>query len=420
MPESAPLSRQTPQQRIVALCGSLRGRRVHVDSLPGLIFGKQSLPDLVDAPNLSIKGQPLLVGAETRLSQERIGYLSRQGFGIYDGRSASDALIGTAPAFIFGVIQAWILFSKQEPKNGIPKPLLIAGETGTGKDVLAEWLQAIGTRQDKPFVTVDCGALHHGDIFLSELFGHVKGAFTGAHCNRQGAFAAANGGTVLIDEIGELPREAQLRLLTVIEKGVVASLGNGAEKKQVNVQILATTNKDLPAEVEKGNFRRDLLARLGGAPIVMPPLAARPGDIPVLAETFLNSNGQGLLTFSQEAIDYLASYSWPGNIRELSHTIARGQAFAQATQSQEIEKDWLTLEQAEQPGIGQNDAQFVIPKSKLFTVLPELKKRAIKWALEQTNGNRRRAADLLGINRTTLTERIRTLGPANFPPRRSS
>lgn len=201
--------------------------------------------------------------------------------------------------------------------------ILIAGESGTGKELIADALHKMSRRKHQPFVKVNCGAIPAG-ILESELFGHVKGSFTGAIEDRKGYFETANNGTIFLDEIGEMPLETQVKLLRVLESGEFLPVG-GSKSKKVDVRIIAATNKDLSEEIEKGNFRKDLYYRLKTITIVAPPLRHHSEDIPLLIERFAldfaNRNNIPFKGFSPNAMHILENYRWPGNVRELKNFV---------------------------------------------------------------------------------------------------
>lgn len=201
--------------------------------------------------------------------------------------------------------------------------ILIAGESGTGKELIADALHKMSRRKHQPFVKVNCGAIPAG-ILESELFGHVKGSFTGAIEDRKGYFETANNGTIFLDEIGEMPIETQVKLLRVLESGEFLPVG-GSKSKKVDVRIIAATNKDLSEEIEKGNFRKDLYYRLKTITIVAPPLRHHSEDIPLLIERFAldfaNRNNIPFKGFSPNAMHILENYRWPGNVRELKNFV---------------------------------------------------------------------------------------------------
>jgi len=218
--------------------------------------------------------------------------------------------------------------------------VMIDGETGVGKELLARAIHFSGGRRDKPFLAVNCAAIP-GELFESELFGFRKGAFTGATESRRGVFQRANGGTLLLDEIGEMPLHLQAKLLRVIEEGRVAPIG-ADQPVEVDVRILASTNRDLQREVEEGRFRLDLFYRLSVMPIRMPPLRERPSDIPLLAEHFLESSTRrckkAVRAIAPTAMQALCRYSWPGNVRELQNVIERAVILAKSDVILDVER----------------------------------------------------------------------------------
>jgi len=269
-------------------------------------------------------------------------------------------------------------------------PVCITGETGTGKELVANAIHDQSLRSGKPFVPVNCGALPEG-LLESELFGHVKGSFTGAVRDKKGRFEITDGGTLFLDEVAELPKAVQATLLRVLQEGIFERVG-GEEHISVDVRIIAATNKNLKREVEKGNFRDDLYYRINVVPIHMPPLRERPSDIPLLVAHFLHKaaeQGQESPGFSKEAMALMEDYVWPGNVRELQSAVrfalvkARGQM---------IRPEHLPLELKEWEGKRRGP---VGPKRKLD---PE----GVRTALTQTGGNKAKAARLLGVGRATL------------------
>jgi PAS domain S-box-containing protein len=269
-------------------------------------------------------------------------------------------------------------------------PVCITGETGTGKELVANAIHDQSLRSGKPFVPVNCGALPEG-LLESELFGHVKGAFTGAVRDKKGRFEMTDHGTLFLDEVAELPKAVQAKLLRVLQEGTFERVG-GEEHISVDVRIITATNKNLKREVEDGNFRDDLYYRINVVPIHMPPLRERKSDIPILVAHFLRKaaeQGQESPGFSKEAMTVMEDYAWPGNVRELQSAVrfalvkARGQM---------IRPEHLPLELEEWEGRRHG---FHGPKRKLD---PE----GVSTALTQTGGNKAKAARLLGVGRATL------------------
>jgi DNA-binding NtrC family response regulator len=281
--------------------------------------------------------------------------------------------------------------------------ITLIGETGTGKDVLARAIHEHSTRADRPFLVFDCGAVAP-TLIESELFGHEKGAYTGAAGERRGAFERAHGGTLLLDEIGELQIDLQPKLLRVLEQRCVRRLG-GAQDVPVDVRILAATNRDLEDRVRLGDFREDLFFRLSAAMLRVPPLRERREDLTLLVTHFLSEGGK-TLTVAPETLEVLASYHWPGNVRELKNVIAGAAAVADGPvleprhliffRPQRRSPELDTGATAELPLAGQT--------------LEQLERAAIEQTLRRCEGNKTKAAKALGIAASTLYEKIRRYG----------
>ena len=274
--------------------------------------------------------------------------------------------------------------------------VLITGETGTGKEVVARAIHRHGNRAGKPFVAVNCAAIPR-DLLESTLFGHVRGAFTGAIADAQGSFRAANGGTLFLDEIGDMPLDMQAKLLRVLQERVVTPVGG--RPVTVDVRILSATHRDLAAEIAAGRFREDLYWRLGVVPVRLPPLRARLADIVSLAEHFLAASGKQL---SAAAAARLLAHPWPGNVRELRNAIERAAALARHN----------VLTEADFAFLAGTAAAPVI--DWLAGTLPEATARLelamLKRALAEAEGNRAEAARRLGIHRQLLYEKLRRHG----------
>jgi len=267
--------------------------------------------------------------------------------------------------------------------------VLISGETGTGKELVARALHAGGPRAGRPFVAVNCAALVES-LLEAELFGHEKGAFTGADRARPGRFEQAHGGTLFLDEVGELAPGLQAKLLRVLEESEFFRLG-ATRSTRVDVRVLAATNRDLKA----GGFREDLYYRLGVVTLTCPPLRERPGDVELLARRFLDQK-----SFSPAALERLTAYGWPGNVRELTNVCER---CALLSPGEVIELTDLPLEVR----LGQGDEAAAAGGVK---TLREMEREMVARALEATGGNRTRAAKLLGITYPTLKKRIDAFG----------
>jgi two-component system response regulator HydG len=279
-------------------------------------------------------------------------------------------------------------------------PVLIMGESGTGKELVARAIHTHGPWRDEPFVPVDCGALPP-TLIESELFGHVKGAFTGAAQSRQGLLTAAGSGTVFLDEIGELPIELQSRLLRALQEHEIRPLGSN-ERTRFAARIIAATNQDLEEGIKRGSFRKDLFFRLNVVSIKMPSLRDRKGDIPELVRHFLArlGNEKSVTEISDEALGRMMSYHWPGNVRELENCIQRAVSLGSGTfiQMQDLPSGMLY--------------HFARKSSSRqdLTTLQALEQQAIRQALQATGGDRVRAAKLLGIGKTTIYRKLKEYG----------
>jgi Nif-specific regulatory protein len=278
-----------------------------------------------------------------------------------------------------------------------PCSVVITGESGVGKELVALGLHRQSRRRDGPLVCVNCGAIPL-DLAEAELFGNVKGAYTGAVSERVGLFQQADDGTLFLDEIGELPPECQVKLLRVLETKSLQPIGGKAEIK-VDVRVIAATNRDLGRAVKEGRFRKDLFYRLG-APLKVPPLREHAEDIPALVDHFLGkirAEFRRRVTLSESALQRLQTYAWPGNVRQLRSVLEM--AVAMAEDGATIHAGDLHLSGDEGPAD---------PLTSLN--LEELEAAAIRRALAQTGGNNTRAAQLLGINRDTLINKIKKYG----------
>jgi formate hydrogenlyase transcriptional activator len=279
--------------------------------------------------------------------------------------------------------------------------VLITGETGTGKELLARAIHELSPRRNKPFIRVNCAALPMG-LVESELFGHERGAFTGADQRRSGRFELAHGGTLFLDEIGELPLEAQAKLLRVLEDGLVDRVG-GMQPVSVDARVIAATNADLVLACGEGRFRSDLYYRLHVFPIVLPPLRERPEDIPLLANLFREHYRLKLkrpyLAFSFDSLNRLCRYSWPGNVRELQNVIERAVILARSS-TVEIEADLVAHPEAEPAAESPANLQEM-ERQHILAVLTRT-----HWRVYGPHG----AAAQLGLNPSTLRSRLKKLG----------
>lgn len=306
-------------------------------------------------------------------------------------------------------------------------PALLLGETGTGKEVVARAIHAQTRNSREPFVTIDCSSMV-GPLMESELFGHVKGAFTGAANAKVGLIEAANGGTAFFDEIGELPLDLQAKLLRVLQEKEYRPVGSLSTRRS-DFRIIAATNRDLAKEVEKGTFRRDLYFRLNVINMRLAPLRERKEDIPSLINHFL-SRTDGAYSLTSEALEAILAYDWPGNIRELENCVQHMMAvnsgpllhaadlpsalvnFSMQQRAQHMTMaasvgEALPTPKPPQSAMHSGIPVAVIPNPGSIIPLAELERRAILHALEYTKGDRAIAAHLLGIGRTTLYRKLK-------------
>jgi DNA-binding NtrC family response regulator len=289
--------------------------------------------------------------------------------------------------------------------------VLITGASGTGKEVVAQAIHALSSRSSHPFVPVNCAAIPH-DLLESEMFGHERGAFTGAAGSRHGLLASADRGTMFLDEIGEMPKGLQAKMLRVLEDGLVRPVGSDRSSR-INLRVIAASNINLARAVERGEFREDLFYRLQVVPIAIPPLCDRRSDITLLAEHFLDrvrmrTPGRSM-TVSREAMVALWSYQWPGNVRELENMIER---FAVICENSEIDTSNLpeNLIAAARPVPPRVAIPLGSDGINLNGLVRELEGKLINDALKQTGGNKQAAARLLGLKRTTFSAKLRRCG----------
>lgn len=290
--------------------------------------------------------------------------------------------------------------------------ILISGESGTGKEVLAKALHSNGSRAKKPLVSINCGAIPE-ELLESELFGHVKGAFTGAIKSRPGRFELANGGAIFLDEIGDMSPKLQVKLLRVLQERCFEPVGS-QQSIEVDVRVIAATHRDLEAEIEAGRFREDLYYRLNVIPLHLPPLRERGDDILLLANHFLShfndEKGANVSGLSAEVRDVLLSYAWPGNVRELRNLMER---VCTLKREGVVELDDLPSRMiSEQTRLAQNFQIDVneIEQIDLKATVDEFENHLILSALERFDWNKNRAAKFLSMNRTTLVEKIKKKG----------
>ena len=321
-----------------------------------------------------------------RLARENVQYRQERAdrFGVRN-------LIGQSPA----MVEVYKLVARVA---GLDTTVLIQGETGTGKELVARAIHHASPRADGPFVVVDCSALAE-TLFESELFGHERGAFTGALAARRGLFETAAGGTCLLDEIGELSPALQAKLLRALQEQSIRRVG-GNEQIAVNVRMIAATNRDLRKRVDEGAFREDLYYRLNVVSIAVPPLRERGGDVHLLAQHFVDQYARAakkvIRGLARETLDLLSAHHWPGNVRELENTIARAVALSS---SELLMPDGMSLPPRADPG------PLTLPAPQMR--LDEVRRWYVGKVLEETGGNKVHAAERLGIDRGTLHRMLR-------------
>ena len=315
-----------------------------------------------------------------------------------EGRYSFDTLIGSSAAFRRVIEQVTEVCETKAT-------VLLNGESGTGKELVAKAIHFNSPRRDKPFIAVNCAAIPE-TLLESELFGHVKGAFTGALANRTGRFAAADGGTLFLDEIGDMPLPIQAKLLRVIQERSFEPVG-ATRTQTVDVRLLAATHKDMRQAVDKGSFREDLFYRLNVFPILLPPLRERADDIPLLSSHFLaelaESMGKRASGFSPAALAAMTAYDWPGNIRELHNCIERAVIVAktQTIDATDLPQDLFSTHR--------RSDRDSLPRD-LDAELERIERDFIIEALRRSDGVQVRAAKLLGIAERSLWHRIKKLG----------
>jgi DNA-binding NtrC family response regulator len=337
--------------------------------------------------------EAVLLTIERALERRNLEEENRRLRRAVDRTGALGELIGESPAMreIFALIR-----KVAQSRSSV----LITGESGTGKEVVARAIHFHGRRSDKPFVPINCTAIPEG-LLESELFGHVRGAFTGSHTTKTGLFEKAGGGTLFLDEIGDMGPALQGKLLRVLQDREIRPVG-GTQSVKVDVRIIAATNKTLSEEMKEGRFREDLFYRLNVIPIHIPPLRERPEDIPPLVEAFLRKHGGGRRNLSTEAMERLMRSPWRGNARELENAIERGLTLSESDTIglADLPVETGCGEESQEPA---NVVLVAAAASKL--TLRELEDRYTEEILRRTGGNKVRAARILGIDRKTLYRR---------------
>jgi two-component system response regulator AtoC len=376
--------------------GSANGTLVHDKSAAGGGAGTQKLRPLCsEAAEIAI-GESVLLGAVSLVVRRR------------------------QPASTEGLIVAdrnmRELYAQAERATGAIISVLLLGETGVGKDVLARWIHARSHRAKQPFIALNCAALSES-LLESELFGYEKGAFTGATQARQGLFEAAAGGTLFLDEVGELPALMQAKLLRVIEERAVLRIG-ARSPRPVDVRFIAATNRDLDAEVRAGRFRQDLFYRLDGLSLTIPPLRERPGELELLAHSFVLTACRQLerppLALSEGALRALRSHRWPGNVRELRNVIDRAVVLCAETSIGPEHLPTALTAAASVTEPASTSSQLARPvemdPQRFEAQLESLARARIVEALARCGGNQTQAAKLLGIARRTLVAQLVEFG----------
>src|SRR3954469_21803932 len=323
------------------------------------------------------------------------------------GRYKLDRLIGKSPA----MHRVFEMVKKIAPAR---TSVLLIGESGTGKELAARALHELSPRADRPFVAVNCGAIPE-TLLESELFGHVRGSFTGANTDKQGLFEAAHSGTLLLDEVAELPVAMQVKLLRVLQERKVKPVG-GVSEREVDVRIVAATNRDLETEVEKGTFRQDLFYRLNVIQVRLPPLRDRREDIPLLVDHFVRKfsaeHGRPVSGTDPDAMSALMGYHFPGNVRELENLIERGVTLAAGDRVSSEALPMLKGMSAGDNGFLLGTPTVALPEQgiDLERLVEDFERSLIIRALERTAGHRTEAARLLGVTFRSLRYRLSKLG----------
>ena len=318
-----------------------------------------------------------------------------------------------APTIIYQSAMMRGVVELAETAARLDSTVIVTGESGTGKDVLARFIHARSARADSPLITVNCGALPES-LFESEFFGHEKGAFTGATTLKRGLIEAADGSTLFLDEVGEMPLSVQVKLLHFLEQGRFRRVGSTRDQT-VDVRVIAATNRHLPKEVREGRFRADLFYRLNVVSLHILPLRERPADIPALIEYFFTQFRQRFnrpaLALSEDARQRLETFAWPGNIRELRNCLERAAALST---TDTIEVGQLMLSGDVDQGLGVSESQPTTSNPQPPT-LSELERQHILRVLSETGGNRERTAAILGISARTLYRKLREYETGTSP-----
>jgi len=368
--------------------------------MDGLMFLKEVRRRVGGLPVLVITGFGTVENAVETMKEGATDYLMKP-FSFETLKKAIDSIMARAAS------EKEILTANEEMRKIITLAgnlaasditVLIYGESGTGKELLARYIHRVSKRSDKPFVAVNCAAIPD-NLLESELFGHERGAFTGATERKAGKFELANGGSILLDEIGEMSMVLQAKLLRVLQEKEVDRVG-GKEPVRVDVRVIATTNRDLKKECMEGRFREDLYYRLNVFPIKVPPLRERPEDIPLLAQHFIEKYSalarKGVRGLTDEALNFLKSRQWGGNVRELENVIQRALLLSNGV----IDRGDLIFDELETPHFNGR--------------IKDMEREMIMKTLKEVNGNKTKAARLLGVSVRTIRNKLNEYGQ-KFP-----
>jgi DNA-binding NtrC family response regulator len=338
-------------------------------------------------------------GLEHQQLKEENRYLKRQ----LKSKYKFDNIIGNSESM-------QQVFSLIEKVADTDSTILILGESGTGKELVAKAIHYNSQRENKPLITVNCGAIPE-ELLESELFGHMKGAFTGAHSTKPGRFDAADGGTIFLDEIGDMSPKLQVKILRVLQERKFEPVGS-TKTHEVDVRIITATNQNLEEAVKNGKFREDLFYRLNVIPINIPPLRERRSDIPLLLQHFISryneANERSVEGISNSAAVVLENYDWPGNVRELENLMER---IIVLKGRGDVSPDDLPSHFQDIKERGEMGSVYLPSEGLSFKeAVGDFEKKIIKQALDKTKGNKNKAASLLKLNRTTLVEKIKKMG----------
>jgi DNA-binding NtrC family response regulator len=355
--------------------------------------------DFVTKP---FKNEELLLVVKNGLEKRSLEFENRQLKETFRKRFAFENIVGKSDP----MQRVFELISHVGPSRST---VLIAGESGTGKELVAKAIHSSSPRAGKPFVALNSGGIP-ADLLESELFGHVKGAFTGAVSSKKGLFEVSDEGTIFLDEVGTIPLQLQTKLLRVIQEREFRKVG-GLENIKIDVRIIAATNIDLKAAVDRGEFREDLYYRLNVITVPLPPLRDRKDDIPLLIEHFTDrfceADGRPKCTLDQDALKLLIEYDWPGNVRELENAMER--AVVLVSNEGRITQDLFPREILESSSVSLGRLQLSNNGASLKDLVLEFERDMIITALQKTDWNQKKAADLLRVNPTTLNEKIKRL-----------